>query len=97
MQNLSPIRFGVAMGIAGSFFYVVCVIFMATVPEETVSWLSNSLLHGIDVKSIMRESVPMQQSLVGILATFVGGCIFGALAACVYNIGNGKKSISEMN
>jgi hypothetical protein len=86
MQKLSPIRFGVALGIAGSVFYLACMVFMATAPSDAVTWFSNSLLHGVDIKSIMRESVPVLQSLVGIASTFVGGWIFGWLTATIYNI-----------
>ena len=92
MQKLSPIRFGVALGIVGSIFYVACMIFMATAPPDAVTWFSNSLLHGVDIKSIMRESVPLAQSLVGIVSTFVSGWIFGAVTAWIYNLGLGNKS-----
>jgi hypothetical protein len=92
MQKLSPLRFGVAIGAAGTLFYAACMVFMATVPMETVTWFSNSLLHGVDIKSIMRESVPLPQTIVGILSTFVGGLIFGSLSACLYNFGLKPKS-----
>ncbi len=86
MQCLSPIRFGVAVGVAGVLFYVGCMIFMATVPSETVIWLSNSVLHGVDLDSVMRQSIPLQQSLTGIMLTFLGGLVFGALLASIYNV-----------
>ncbi len=92
MQKLSPLRFGVAVGIAGSVFYVACMIFMAIVPSETVIWLSNSLLHGVDITTIMRESVPLRQSAAGILSTFAGGWLFGSLTAWLYNFGFGENS-----
>ena len=92
MQKMSPIRLGAACGIAGAVFYVACMIFMATVPVDSVTWISNSLLHGVDNKSIMRESVPLPQSLVGILTTFAGGVIFGSLVAWFYNFGLGRKT-----
>jgi hypothetical protein len=88
-------RFGIALGAAGAIFYVGCMIFMATAPMDSVIWLSNSLLHGVDVKSILRESVPLPQSIVGILSTFAGGWLFGSLTACIYNYGLGKNTIGE--
>ncbi len=60
MQKLSPLRLGVAFGAASVVFYVGCMIFMAMVPSESVAWISNSVLHGVDVTSVMRESVPNQ-------------------------------------
>jgi len=95
MTILSPIRFGLAIGIAGSLFYVGCMVFMAMMPAETVTWFSNSLLHGVDITSVMRESVPLPQSLAGILSTFVGGWVFGALTASIYNIGLGNKNNAQ--
>ena len=95
MTILSPIRFGLAIGIAGSHFYVGCMVFMAMMPAATVTWFSNSLLHGVDITSVMRESVPPSQSLAGILSTLVGGWIFGALTALIYNIGLGNKNNAQ--
>lgn len=92
MNKLSPGRFGIAIGTAGAIFYVGCMIFMAIAPMDSVTWLSNSLLHGVDVKSIMRDSVPLSQSLVGVLCTFAGGWIFGAVSACIYNFGSEKNT-----
>ena len=95
MQKLSPMRFGIALGVAGAIFYVVCMIFMAVTPHNDVVWLSNALLHGVDIQSVMRESVPLVQSLAGIASTFVGGLIFGSLSACVYNFGLGSKASAQ--
>ena len=92
MQKLAPIRFGVAMGIAGSAFYTACMVFMAIAPADSVTWFFNSLLHGVDITAIIRDSVPFPQSLAGIVSTFAGGWIFGALTACLYNIGLGKNA-----
>lgn len=85
--RLSPIRLGTAFGIAGALFYVACMIFMAFAPPDFVVWLSNSLLHGVDINSVMRESVPMQQAMVGVACTFVGGFLFGAITGLAYNAG----------
>jgi hypothetical protein len=52
-------------------------------------------MQGVDIKSIMRASVPLPQSIVGIFSTFVGGLIFGSLTACVYNLGLGKSAAHD--
>lgn len=93
MQKLSPIRFGIAIGIAGAVFYLGCIIFMAVTPRESVVWFSNSLLHGADISTVMRESVPWPQSVVGILSTFIGGMLFGSISACIYNAGMGSRNL----
>ena len=90
MQKLSPLRFGISIGVVGAAFYIACMAFMATASTESVVWFSNSLLHGVDIESVMRESIPFDQSLVGILSTFVGGLIFGILSASIYNVGLGN-------
>ena len=87
MHKLSPIRFGTALGLAGAAFYVGCIMFMAIAPDAAVVWIVNSFLHGIDVQSIMRENVPLQQSLAGILGTFISGLLFGIVSAWIYNLG----------
>lgn len=92
MQKLSPVGFGMALGVSGAVFYVGCMIFMATIPHTSVVWISNSMLHGADVTTVMRDGVPLVQSLAGILFTFVGGTIFGALSACIYNFGLKKQT-----
>ena len=86
MQKLSPLPLGVAFGAAGAVFYIGCMIFMATATGDAVAWISNSVLHGVDVTSVMRESIPFGQSLFGILLTFIGGFAFGALSASIYNV-----------
>ena len=85
MQKLSPLPLGVAFGTAGVVYYVGCMIFMATATSDAVAWISNSVLHGVDVTSVMRESISLGQSLTGILLTFLGGLVFGALSAGIYN------------
>ena len=86
MQKLSPLPLGVAFGTAGVVYYVGCMIFMATATSDAVAWISNSVLHGADVTSVMRESIPLSQSLFGILFTFIAGFVFGALSASIYNV-----------
>lgn len=87
MQKLSPLRLGIAFGVAGAVFYVGCMIFMRIAPNDSVVWLSNSVLHGVDIATIMRSEVPIAQSLTGICLTAIGGLIFGMLSACLYNVG----------
>ena len=97
MTKLSPWRLGIAFGATGVVFYVGCMIFMATATSESVTWITNSILHGVDVVTVMREGVPLGQSLVGILLTFLGGLIFGAMSAGTYNLLSRAKSIQRVD
>ena len=92
MQTLSPIRFGFALGMTGALFYVSCMAFMAIAPDAVVIWIFNGLLHGIDITSILRESVPFTQAVAGIASTLLGGFLFGAIAAWGYNWGLGSAT-----
>lgn len=45
----------------------------------------NSLLHGLDVSTISRMDVPLWETVVGILETFILGWLVGACIAGIYN------------
>ena len=92
MQKLSAIRLGTALGAAGAIFYLACIILLAVAPSDSVVWVFNAFMHGADVTEILRPSVPLTQSIVGVLLTFVGGYVFGYIAASVYNLGIKAKS-----
>lgn len=93
MNRLSPWRFAFAAGASVAVAYLACVIFMAVTPHETVVWLANCMMHGLDSSSIMRDSVPMADAAVGIVTTFVSGWLFGGMFACLHNLGLAKKVI----
>lgn len=95
MNKIPTNRLGFAFGITGAAFYLACTIFMVIVPATTVVWFSNSLLHGVDGSSIMRESIPIGQSVGGVLSTYAGSWIFGVLAACLNKYGLSGKSEHE--
>ena len=85
LAQLSPHRFGVAVGTVGLVFYVGCLITMATVPHDKAVLFFNSLLHGLDVGPILRSSVPLLEALLGVISTFILGWIAGVIIAGVYN------------
>jgi hypothetical protein len=84
---ISPRRMGIAFGLTGVVFYLGCIITMSTAPREKAILFFNSLLHGIDVTSILRENVPIGQMLLGIVSSFVLGWFAGAMVAGFYNWG----------
>ncbi len=87
MNKISPLRFAVAMGTAAALFYVACMIFMGVASKDTVVWVFNCLMHGIDIGPIARDGVPIGESVAGLIMTWIGGAIFGWLVAWMYNIG----------
>ena len=85
--GLSANTLGASVCLTGVIFYVGCMITMATVPREQSVKFFNSLLHGIDVEPILRESVPPGEVAIGIVTTFALGWIAGLLIAHFYNWG----------
>ena len=85
--GLSANTLGASIGLTGVIFYVGCMITMATVPRAQSVRFFNSLLHGIDVEQILRESVPPGEVAVGIVTIFALGWIAGLLIAHFYNWG----------
>ncbi len=85
--RLSPIRLGLSFGATGVVFYLGCMLTMAIVPHSQALVLYNSMLHGFDVTPILRPSVPIGESVLGLIATFIGGGLAGCMIAGFYNWG----------
>lgn len=58
MQPLNVQRFSLAFGVASALLYLGCVVFMAILGKQTTITFFNSLLHGLDVRLIIRCSFP---------------------------------------
>lgn len=83
---LSPFLFGVAFGTVGVMFYFGCLITMATVPRDTAIAFFNSLLHGLDVSSVLRPNILPVEALLGTMSTFTLFWIAGVSIASTYNL-----------
>jgi hypothetical protein len=51
----------------------------------------NSLLHGVDVTSILKTSMPVAQMIFGIITTFILAWFDGAMTAVFYSLSVGGK------
>ncbi len=91
MQPLNIQRFSLAVGVASGLLYVGCVIAMAILGKNSTIVFFNSLLHGLDVRLIIRMDVPLRETIFGIIETFILGWLFGAVIALVYNFGSEAK------
>lgn len=87
-------RFGLACGLTGVLLYIGCVILMATVGHAGTVKFFNSLLHGLDVSSIIRMQVPFWEACIGMIETFILGWLIGACIAGLYNAFAQKKIIN---
>ena len=92
MQILNVQRFSLAFGVASALLYVGCVVFMAVLGKQSTISFFNSLMHGLDVRLIIRMDVPFQDTIIGIIETFILGWVFGAVIGLVYNLGREEKS-----
>jgi hypothetical protein len=78
-------KIGFATGLTGALLYLGCAIVMATVGHDGTVKFFNSLLHGLDVSTIVRMNVPLWEAGLGIVETFVLGWLIGACIAGFYN------------
>ncbi len=85
MNTINSKKLGIALGTTGVIFYIGCMLLMLIVGQTGTTWFFNSLLHGLDVSSISRMSVPAVQTIVGIILTFGLGWLTGFLIGTFYN------------
>lgn len=78
-------KFGLATGTTGALLYLGCALVMATVGHDGTIKFFNSLLHGLDVSTIVRMHVPLWEAGIGIVETFILGWLIGACIAGFYN------------
>lgn len=78
-------KFGLATGLTGALLYLGCMVVMETVGHDGTVKFFNSLLHGLDVSTIVRMNVPLWEAGVGIVETFILGWLIGACIAGFYN------------
>jgi len=90
MERLSITRLGFALASLFAVLYGVSMLIVMTGPRDTVIAFFNSILHGIDVTSIMRWEMPWWEMVVGILEVFIIGWLCGAALASFYNLPGGK-------
>lgn len=85
MSAINTKRFGFAFGSTFALLYLGCVFVMATVGSEVTIRFFNSLLHGLDVTSIIRMNMPIGEMIIGIIEIFILGWLTGATIASIYN------------
>lgn len=78
-------KLGLATGLTSALLYLGCALVMATVGHNGSIKFFNSLLHGLDVSTIVRMDVPLWEAGVGIVETFILGWLVGACIAGFFN------------
>lgn len=85
MKTISIKKLGMATGLTGALLYLGCMVVMFTVGREGSVKFFNSLLHGLDVSTIIRMDMPLWGACLGIIQTFILGWLIGACIASLYN------------
>ncbi len=91
METINIKRFGAALGITFALLYIGCVFVMWTVGKETSILFFNSLMHGIDFRSIIRTEMPWWEMAMGLVEIFILGWLMGATMASIYNFGMNRQ------
>lgn len=91
METIDIKRFGMACGLTSALLYLGCVFVMWTVGREGSILFFNSLMHGIDVPSIIRTDMPWWEMVMGVVEVFIIGWLTGAAVAGIYNFGLGRQ------
>src|SRR5680860_452372 len=85
MNRINVKKFGFALGFTGALVYAGCMIVMATAGQQGTITFFNSLLHGLDTTNVIRMDVPLLETFLGIIQTFILGWLIGACIAAFYN------------
>lgn len=85
MNHINIKKMGLAFGLTGTLLYLGCMILMLTMGHNGTVKFFNSLLHGLDVSSIIRMDVPLWEAGLGIIEIFILGWLVGACTAGFYN------------
>lgn len=64
---------------------LVCLIAVVVLPTWAMVFISNSLMHGIDVSEIWAVNISLQSFATGIVVVASLGYGMGSLFAAVYN------------
>ena len=91
MNHISIRKFGLAFGITGGLLYLGCALVMLTVGRNGTIQFFNTLLHGLDVSSIIRMDVSAVEVVLGIVQTFILCWLIGAGIAAIYNVASKTK------
>ncbi|HNT79580.1 MAG TPA: DUF5676 family membrane protein [Bacteroidia bacterium] len=85
MNRIHVKKLGLAFALTGALLYLGCMALMLTVGHNGTVSFFNSLLHGLDVSTIVRMDVPLWEGVLGIIQTFILAWLVGACIAGFYN------------
>lgn len=92
MNTISVRAAGFAFGAACGVLYIACAMLMLVAPQEVVVRFFNSIMHGLDVESVVRWDMPWWEAVIGVVEIAILGWLFGALVASLYNLAAARSS-----
>lgn len=85
MGKLNNRKFAIASGLTSLVIYLGCFLIMTILGKEFIVKLSNLLFHGMDFTNIIRTEIPIIETLIGAIASFVFWGLIGYQLALIYN------------
>jgi uncharacterized membrane protein YcaP (DUF421 family) len=85
MEKLNPKKFAVALGLTSVLVYFGCFLIMNLLGKASLVKLSNLLFHGMDFGNIIRMNIPIAETLLGAVISFIFWGIIGYTSAFIYN------------
>lgn len=85
MEKLNVKKFALAAGLTSVAIYLGCFLIMQILGEKSLVKLSNLLFHGMDFSNIIRTNIPLLETLLGALLSFVFWSVTGYILALIYN------------
>ena len=85
MSHLNVGKFGLAFGLTSLILYAGSVLIIGLTGQKGTIVFFNTLLHGLDVSSIVRTDMSLTEMFIGIAQSFIMAWFVGAMIATIYN------------
>lgn len=85
MGKLNSNKIGIALGITLATLYIGCALLMFTAGKTGTVNFFNSILHGLDVSSIVRSEISTGETFLGLVEIFLIGWGAGTFFSFLYN------------
>jgi len=85
MEKLNVKKFALAAGLTSVAIYLGCFLIMQILGEKSLVKLSNLLFHGMDFSNIIRTNIPLLETLLCALLSFLFWGVTGYILALIYN------------
>jgi len=85
MEKLNQNAIALAVGITTALVYLICLVFVAIFPLETVITVANYFVHGIDISSIAAKNITFAKSIIGLVIVSLSSAATGYIFALIYN------------